>query len=102
MDPALRYDQQFFSVSKSNIVIDTIKVAEDPDGLEIVVRVFEAYGGRGQCQLFSTLPIIKAWYCNILEDNGQEATFDSFGAIIFEYTPFKVISFKLVLTQNHV
>jgi alpha-mannosidase len=51
MDPASIFDQQFFSVTKSNIVIDTIKVAEDPQGLELVIRMYEAYGGRGQCKL---------------------------------------------------
>jgi alpha-mannosidase len=55
IDPSSTIDQQFFSVNKSNVVIDTIKVAEDPQGLELVIRMYEAYGGRGQCKLMRYL-----------------------------------------------
>ena len=49
----------------------------------------------------STVPISKAWHCNVMEDNGQEVAFDTSGAILFEYTPFKVISFRIkVQTKN--
>lgn len=76
-------------------MIDTLKVAEDPQGLELIIRMFEAYGGRGQCKLSSTFSISQAWHCDLLEDNGAEATFDSTGAIVFDYTPFKIISLKI-------
>lgn len=82
-------------MDKNNLVIDTIKVAEDPSGLEIVIRIYEAYGGRGTARLSSTIPIAKAYLCNVLEDNGKEIEFDATGAMIFDYAPFKIISLKL-------
>jgi alpha-mannosidase len=42
--------KQFFGVDVDNVVLDTVKVAEDPrsDGTsDIVVRFYEAMGGRG-------------------------------------------------------
>ena len=37
--------------------------------------------------------------CNVLEDNGEEVKFDTSGAIIFEYSPFKIMSFKLTISE---
>jgi hypothetical protein len=33
-----------------------------------------------------------------LEDNGLEVSFDSSGAIVFDYAPFKIISIKIQIS----
>ena len=53
LNPADVFTQQFFSIDKRNVVIDTIKVAEDPKGLQLVVRLYEAYGGRGTANVIT-------------------------------------------------
>jgi hypothetical protein len=50
----------------------------------------------------STVPISQAWYCNILENNGLEASFDSSGAIVFNYAPFKIISIKVRISGTNL
>lgn len=91
---------QFFDIDKSNVVIDTVKIAEDPIGLDIVVRMYEAHGGRGVAKLVTTIPIVKAHYCNILEDEGSPVEFDANGAILVPYSPFKIVSLKLKVASK--
>jgi alpha-mannosidase len=104
LNPNDSISQSFFSVDAPNVVLDTIKVAEESRGLEIVIRLYEAYGGRGIAHLTryifkiynaSTVPVLKARFCNVLEDDADELTMDSTGAFVIPYTPFKVISLKL-------
>jgi alpha-mannosidase len=44
-------ERRFFSIDKPNVVIDTVKKAEEGKDLDIIVRLYEAYGGRGQALL---------------------------------------------------
>ncbi|KAF7726851.1 Glycoside hydrolase, 38 vacuolar alpha mannosidase [Apophysomyces ossiformis] len=50
-----------------NVVLDTIKKAENSD--DVIVRFYEAYGGRATARLVSSLPIKSIYRCNILEDD---------------------------------
>ncbi|RCI00419.1 Glycoside hydrolase, 38 vacuolar alpha mannosidase [Rhizopus stolonifer] len=49
-----------------NVVLDTIKKAEDSDA--IIIRMYEAYGGHARAKLISSRVIEKIAKCNILED----------------------------------
>ena len=90
-------EQQFFHSSPSNLVLDTVKFAEDAVGSKILLRLYEAYGGRGIGKLITSLKIKEAYFCNILEDQGKEVEFDDSGALLIPYTPFKIISILLYL-----
>jgi len=60
--------QSFFSVNRNNIVIDTVKKAEDHHRV-FVIRLYEAYGGTArQVHLTSTLSFKRAVLCNLVED----------------------------------
>ncbi|KAI8817665.1 glycosyl hydrolases family 38 N-terminal domain-containing protein [Fimicolochytrium jonesii] len=106
--------RQFFSIDKPNIVLDTIKIAEGPlsdtakPALKtLVLRFYEAYGGRGVFKLTTSLPVASAVFCNVLEDSGSSVhTADvaipllgSEKTTIFAigYAPFKIISIKIEL-----
>ncbi|TPX59664.1 hypothetical protein SpCBS45565_g07680 [Spizellomyces sp. 'palustris'] len=96
--PSTSIEAQFFTVDTPNVVLDTIKQAEDAkDGKEIILRLYEAYGGRGRARVKSTLPIKKAFLCNILEDVTEEVKRDDEGALLLEYTPFKVLSIRIAV-----
>ena len=47
-------------------MVDTVKPAEDGDGL--IVRLYEAHGGRGVARLRVGVPFAEAWFANLLED----------------------------------
>ncbi|KAL0082850.1 glycoside hydrolase family 38 protein [Phycomyces blakesleeanus] len=50
-----------------NVVLDTIKKAEDSN--QIIIRLYEAYGGHAKARLVSSLHIKAVHRCNILEDD---------------------------------
>ncbi|OAQ30725.1 glycoside hydrolase family 38 protein [Linnemannia elongata AG-77] len=56
-----------------NVVLDTIKRAEDSD--HIIIRLHEAFGGRAQFKLKSFLNVQSVVRCNILEDDGEPIEF---------------------------
>ena len=79
-----------FKVSSPNVIIDCIKRAEDSN--DIVVRVYEAYGGRGQITLSTTLPVKSAQLVNTLEEKLSDLSVKANSQVTFDITPFKVIT----------
>ncbi|KAJ3326548.1 Alpha-mannosidase 2C1, partial [Blyttiomyces sp. JEL0837] len=71
---SLDVTRTLFTIDQSNVVLDTIKMAEDAplpsvaDGVDIVLRLYEAYGGRGFVCISTPFKILEAKACNILED----------------------------------
>ncbi|KAJ3009233.1 Glycoside hydrolase, 38 vacuolar alpha mannosidase [Thoreauomyces humboldtii] len=93
--PSTNYPSQIFQLEKgSTLVLDTIKVAEDPAGKDIVIRMYEAYGGRGTATLTSTLPVKSAHFCNVLEDFNIEVPRTKAGSFVIAYTPHKLVSMR--------
>lgn len=86
-------DITLFEVDEPNMMIETVKKAEDSNA--IIVRMYEAHGGRGQATLMSDLPIKRAWLCNGLEENEASLTWKN-GAT-FDVTPFKIVTIKVEL-----
>lgn len=93
----VRVGGSVFSANQRNIVIDCVKREEDSDS--VIVRMYEAYGGRGKCQLKCAVPIaVSAMQCNILEDELTKLsceTQDGVMVVTFDYHPFQVVTVKL-------
>ena len=64
------------STDRDNVVVDTVKLAEDGD--EVIVRAYEAYDQRGDVSLQFGPPVVRAFDCNLLEEDrepiGRRAT----------------------------
>ncbi|KAI7906375.1 galactose mutarotase-like domain-containing protein [Cokeromyces recurvatus] len=61
-----------FTIEPNNqIIIDTIKFSEDDngEGKQIILRIYEAYGGKSSAVLKSYLDIKRIQISNVLEDN---------------------------------
>ncbi|KAF9964967.1 Glycoside hydrolase, 38 vacuolar alpha mannosidase [Mortierella alpina] len=71
---ALRPVSLFEIEGAKNVILDTVKRAEDSD--DIIVRLHEAYGGRAMFKLKSELNIQSIRRCNILEDDGAAVEFN--------------------------
>lgn len=82
----------WFEIDDENLVLDTVKKAEDDDGL--ILRFYEAHGGRGSATFRTTLPFTTACYCNGLEDEGEPIAFRE-GELTLPYQPWKIITVKL-------
>jgi alpha-mannosidase len=74
------------------VVIDTVKKAEDSDAL--IVRVYEAHGGRGTTTLAFTAPIESAEEVNLLEEpiGPVDVIVDT---LRFGLAPYQVRSFRV-------
>lgn len=60
-------DEEFslISADKSNVVIDTVKYAEDSD--EIIIRLYDAYNCSGTVKLHFGLPVEQVQLCDLME-----------------------------------
>lgn len=76
-----------------NLVLDTIKKAEDSDAL--ILRLYECHGARGTARVRLGFPFSNASFCNLLEQEEQQVTVDG-AEIIVPYTPYKIISLKVL------
>jgi alpha-mannosidase len=85
------------SVDRLNLIVETIKMAEDDDAL--IVRLFECYGQRGEGQIdFGSAPK-SVTEVNLLEKasdetSGRSITVDG-GVCRFDYKPYEIITFKV-------
>jgi alpha-mannosidase len=84
-------DITLFEVDMPNVMIETVKKAED--GNALIVRMYEAHGGRGEATLSSDLPVKRAWLCNGLEENETALSWKD-GAT-FTVVPFQIVTVKL-------
>ncbi len=86
----------FASVDSPDLVIDTIKRAEDSDAL--IVRLYECHGARGVATLRVAEPFAIARRCNLLEDDGEPLPVAG-STVTLPYRPHEIISVKLSRSQ---
>lgn len=79
-------------VEPSNVIVETVKRAEDSDGL--VVRLYESANRRGPFELKFPFPVSSAVEVNLLEEAQGEAQIGSHGRSISGFvTPFEIKTF---------
>ena len=81
--------RSYASADDPNLVLDTIKRAEDSDA--IVLRLYEAHGARGVARVRLALPFDSARRANALEDVGDELEVDG-DAIVVPYRPHEIVT----------
>jgi alpha-mannosidase len=85
------------AVDAANVVIETIKQAEDGNGL--IVRLYEDQRNRGKFTLKAGFALAEAYHCNLLEEN--ERALDVQGdQIQMDITPYQIITLRLVPQSN--
>ncbi len=80
----------FVTPSAENLVVETVKKAEDRPGL--IIRVYEAYNQRGNVSLIFTEKVKKAVACNCLEEEQGPADFHEH-TLEFYIKPFQLRTF---------
>jgi alpha-mannosidase len=85
-------ERSFFSVDDPNVVLDTVKRAEDSDAL--VLRLYECHGARGTARVRLGVPFATARLCNLLEDAREDLPISG-GEIELAYRPHEIISVLL-------
>ncbi|MHB8595248.1 MAG: alpha-mannosidase [Ktedonobacteraceae bacterium] len=82
----------FIRTDCEHIVVETVKPAEDGDGL--IVRLYEAHNQRGQGTLFFAKNIVSARECNLLEEPIDDASYQE-NTLTFSVRPFEIKTFRV-------
>ncbi len=84
----------FLSTDCSHSIIDTVKPAEDGQGL--IVRLYETQNQRGRGTLTFATDLLSAEECNLLEEPFTRAQYHE-NTLLFEIRPFEIKSFRIHL-----
>jgi alpha-mannosidase len=82
----------FVSVGSRNLVIESVKKAEDSS--DMIVRLYECHNTRGSSELFCARAISSANLCD-LEENPLTELDVTDGCVNFDYRPFEIITIRL-------
>jgi alpha-mannosidase len=85
------------AVTSDNVVIDTVKKAEDDDG--IIVRMYEAHGCRGRRTLSTTLPVERIEETDLMERAERELKHRD-GKVALLFKPFQIRTLKLTVAAG--
>jgi alpha-mannosidase len=80
------------SISRSNVIIETIKRAEDGDG--IILRLYESQRKRGPVQVKLGFAVESAWETNLLEENEAELEVDG-DSVQLNLKPYQIMTIRL-------
>ncbi len=91
--------QSLVAVDAPNVIIETVKQAEDGRGL--IVRLYENERSRGPVTLRVGFPLAGAYRCNLLEEN--EASLPVVGNTVpLMVRPYQIITLRLVPMETNV
>ena len=82
----------FLATDAPGLLIDTVKLAEDSQ--DLIVRLYEAHGGRGTARLRVGLPFAGAAFTNLLEDHLADAEVDG-DDVLIPFRPFEIVTVAL-------
>ncbi len=80
------------SVDAPNVIIETVKQAEDGQGL--IVRLYENESCRGPVTLQAGFPLAGAYHCNLLEEPGEPLDITQ-NAVRFSVKPYQIVTLRL-------
>ena len=86
----------FVTTLDDNIIIETVKIAEDSD--ELIVRAYETWNRKTTAQLFFYDDIESATECNLLEEEDAPVKFGG-KSIEATFKPFEIKTFKVKLKK---
>lgn len=82
----------YFRLDKPNLIIESVKRAEDGDG--IIIRLYEAFRRRGTARLLINGLCSAVTRTDLRERNQHELEVQG-GAILLHYRPFEIITLRL-------
>jgi alpha-mannosidase len=82
----------FLAVDAPNLIVETVKAAEDGRGL--IVRLYESRRMRGCAALTCAFPLSAAWRTNLIEEDQSSLTVEG-NTVRFEFRPFQILTLRL-------
>lgn len=84
----------FVSIDCENVIVETVKKAEDSD--DIIIRMFECYNRRSRVNAKLCKNILSIAECDLLENEIKKVDFDK-NTFSFEIRPYEIKTFKITL-----
>ncbi len=91
-DPVEALAQPLVTAMPNNVVVDTVKPAEDGDGW--IVRIYESHGAATKARLAFGVPIENVGLSNTLEDDVAPMTPEAHGCAV-TLRPFQLMTLRL-------
>ena len=76
------------------VVVETVKQAEDGDG--IIVRLYESQRQRGQVRVKFGRSVDTAWETNLIEENDSALSVEQ-DSILLNIRPFQIVTLRVKL-----
>ena len=86
-------DGSLVAVDVPNVVIETVKQAEDGNG--VIVRLYESQRRRGEIKLTAGFPVQAAYRTNLLEETQAELTVAG-NTVSYAIRPYEIATFRIV------
>jgi alpha-mannosidase len=83
---------QFAEIDNDNVLLETVKKAEDDDA--VLVRFYEYKHYRNQTNVSFAKPIKKAVECNLIEEEEKGADYQN-QTLTFSVAPYEIKTFKI-------
>ncbi|MCX7843594.1 MAG: glycosyl hydrolase-related protein [Clostridia bacterium] len=84
-----------FSTDKNNIIIETVKLAEDGTG-DVIIRCYEALKMQTKCNLNFEFNCKQAFETNMIETNGKQLPING-NSIALDFRPFEIKTLRLII-----
>jgi alpha-mannosidase len=91
--PQSAASSSFVKADRPNVVIETIKQAEDGRG--VIVRLYESQRQRGECHLETSFALAGAWRTNLLEEDGEPLEIEGHTLRIW-IRPYQIVTLRLL------
>ncbi len=85
-------DMAFFRVDQANVVLTTVKKAEEDQ--DVILRIYESQNRRAQVKISCFSKLRQVVECNLMEDPQQDRVIQDDG-FQFEILPYEIKTFKL-------
>ena len=82
------------NINKSNVIIETVKKAEDSDA--VIVRMYETWNSRTDCEVSFGLDVKDAYECNLMEEKDEKLTLSG-GKLNLTFKPFEIKTLKVYM-----
>jgi alpha-mannosidase len=80
--------------SSAQVIIESVKLAEDESG-DLIVRLYEATGGRADCRLSMAAKAEKIYLTNFLEQPTDSPPVAGDSGIDLQLRPFQVLTVRV-------
>ena len=82
------------TVSSPAVVVEAVKPAEDRSG-DLIVRLYEAQGGRAQARIAISGPAGRAWRTDLLERPVNDGDWAAGEPIDLAFRPFEIVTLRV-------